>query len=317
MEYRRLGNTGISVSRLCFGTLTMGPLQRNLSIAKGVELFDRAFSYGVNFVDTAELYRTYPYVRGALSLKPDLVICTKSYAYDRRTAEDSFKLAVEQLGRDYIDIFLLHEQESEHTIRGHKEALMFLLEMKKKGYIGAVGLSTHYIACMEAALSYPELDVLFPLINNRGVGIADGGEDGTERMLSVIERAHEAGRGIIAMKPLGGGHLIRERAEALDFVLEKSCIDTIAIGMQSLFEVDYNCAVFSGKAPDVSAAEKSMGQSRTLLIQEWCEGCGRCVLRCKNGALSLNSGKATVNMEKCALCGYCAGACPQFFIKVI
>lgn len=50
------------------------------------------------------------------------------------------------------------------------------------------------------------------------------------------------------MKPLGGGHLIAEREAALDYILNlDDCIDTIAIGMQSVNEVEYNCRRFSGE----------------------------------------------------------------------
>ena len=314
MIYRKLGNTGRFVSRLCFGTLTMGPFQRDLSVPEGAALLERAFEHGVNFLDTAEIYETYPHVREAVRIKPDVIVCTKSYSYDAATAEASFKKAVEGIGREYIDVFLLHEQESAHTIRGHREAIEFFLKKKEEGLIGAVGLSTHYIRCMEAALSHPELDVLFPLINKKGVGIADGtpGE-----MLSVIERAHSDGRGIIAMKPLGGGHLIAEREEALDFILDIDSIDTIAIGMQSIDEVDYNCARFAGETPDPALAERLGRVRRRMLIQEWCQGCGTCVDACRNHAITMVDGIARIDYSKCATCGYCARACPQFNIKVI
>lgn len=315
MIRHRLGNTGIEVSKLCFGSLTMGPFQRDLTPAEGAELFERAFSHGVNFVDTAEIYGTYPHVREAVKLKPDLVVCSKSYAYDRAGAEASLKKALEGIGRDYIDVFLMHEQESEHTIRGHMEALEYYIEMKRRGYIRAVGLSTHYIACMDGAIKRAELDVLFPLINKKGFGIADGT---AEEMLKRIKTAHALGRGIIAMKPLGGGHLIGEREEALDYILGlDDCIDTIAIGMQSLNEVEYNCARFSGESPDAELSETLRRTKRRLLIQEWCEGCGVCVSACHNHALSISDGRAVVDTDKCALCSYCARVCPQFTIKVI
>lgn len=314
MIYAELGNTGISVSKLCFGSLTIGPFQRGLTPSQGAELFERAFSYGVNFIDTAEIYGTYPHVREAVRLKPDVVICSKSYAYDRRGAQESFAKAVKGIGRDYIDIFLLHEQESELTIKGHWEALEYYLEMKRRGYIGAVGLSTHYIRCMDGALKHPELSILFPLINKSGIGIADGSSDA---MLNRIRAAHGSGRGIIAMKPLGGGHLISQREAALDFILSLDCVDTIAIGMQSLAEVDYNCKRFMGQTPEPALLSKLDSVERRLLIQDWCEGCGRCVSACRNHALSLKDGRATVDHSKCALCGYCARACPQFTIKVI
>jgi aryl-alcohol dehydrogenase-like predicted oxidoreductase len=314
MIYRELGNTGKLVSRLCFGTLTMGPFQRDLSPKEGAALLERAFSHGVNFLDTAEIYETYPHVKEALLLKPDAVVCTKSYSYDSSTAEASFKKAVEGIGREYIDVFLLHEQESAHTIRGHREAIEYFLRRKEQGYIGAVGLSTHYIGCMEAALRYPELEVLFPLINKKGVGIADGTP---EEMLKVIGEARDMGRGIIAMKPLGGGHLIAEREEALDFILAQEKVDTIAIGMQSFDEVDYNCARFAGEEPDPVIAERLGTVRRRMLIQEWCQGCGTCVSACRNHAITMIDGIARIDYSLCATCGYCARACPQFNIKVI
>lgn len=315
MIYHQLGSSGIEVSKLCFGSLTMGPFQRDLTPVRGAELFERAFSLGVNFIDTAEIYGTYPHVREAVRLKKDVVVCSKSYAFDRQGAEASLRKALEGIGRDYIDVFLMHEQESEHTIRGHREALDYYLEMKRKGYIRAVGLSTHYIACMDGAIKRPELEVLFPLINKKGFGIADGTAD---EMLERIKTAHSLGRGIIAMKPLGGGHLIGEREEALDYILAlDDCIDTIAIGMQSINEVEYNCARFSGETPDPRLSEKLRQTKRRLLVQEWCEGCGVCMDACHNHALSIQNGRAVVDTDKCALCSYCARVCPQFTIKII
>lgn len=314
MQYRQLGNTGITVSRLCFGTLTMGPLQRDLPLHQGAELVELAFSYGVNFLDTAEIYGTYPYVKEALRIKPDAVVCTKAYSYDTKTAERSFHAAVEGIGREYIDLFLLHEQESAHTLRGHREAIEYFLEKKRQGLIGAVGVSTHYIACVEAAARHPELDVVFPLINKAGVGIADGS---AEEMLLAIRAAREAGKGIFAMKPLGGGHLIPERQAALQYILSLPEIDSVAMGMQTPDEVRYNTAVFSGETPDEETAARVDAQPRRLLIHDWCEGCGACVNTCRNHALSLADGRARVDAGKCALCGYCARVCPQFCIKVV
>ena len=59
-----LGNTSIKVSRMCFGSLTIGPLQRNLPLAEGSSLIRTALEAGVNFIDTAQLYRNYSYIRG-------------------------------------------------------------------------------------------------------------------------------------------------------------------------------------------------------------------------------------------------------------
>ncbi len=314
MKHVVLGSTGITVSRLCFGTLTMGPLQRNLPLSQGVGLLESAFSFGVNFLDTAEIYGTYPYVKEALRIKPDAVVCTKSYSYDTVTAEKSFRAAAEGIGREYIDIFLLHEQESKHTVRGHWEAIEYFLKRKQQGYIGALGLSTHHVAGVAGANKYPELQVVFPLINKTGIGIADGT---SEQMLHEIRRAYALGKGVFAMKPLGGGHLIHKRREALQYVMGEPSIQAVAVGMQSEAEVKYNCTLFSGMEPPQDSAQDIDRQPRQLLIQDWCEGCGACVRRCKNHALALVDGKAKADASRCALCGYCAAVCPQFCIKVI
>jgi len=111
LEYRKLGKTGIKVSRLCFGGLTVGPLQANLPLEEGAEVMRQAFDRGVNFIDTAELYRTYPYI--ALAIKKsqkDIVVSSKTYAYDRAGAQKSVEKARKELDRDVIDIFMLHEQ---------------------------------------------------------------------------------------------------------------------------------------------------------------------------------------------------------------
>ncbi len=130
----------------------------------------------MNFIDTAELYETYAHIREALKTIPrdKLIIATKSYAWSRETAEESFLKACNELGTDYIDLFMLHEQESEHTLRGHADALAYFLERKEKGDIRAVGLSTHYVAGVKAANKTPEIQVVHPILNKMGLGIQDG-----------------------------------------------------------------------------------------------------------------------------------------------
>lgn len=146
MEYRVLGNTRIKVSRMCFGSLTIGPLQRNLSISEGSRLILQALEVGVNFIDTAQLYRNYGYIRQALrGWREEVVIATKSYAYTAEMMKNALEEARRELDLDLIPIFMLHEQESEHTIRGHWPALEYLLKAREQGKVRAVGISTHYV----------------------------------------------------------------------------------------------------------------------------------------------------------------------------
>ena len=316
MEKRKLGSTNIEVSRLCFGSLTMSPLQANQSPEEGGDLLLYAFEKGVNFVDTAELYGTYKHVAHALKNwdRSKVVIATKSYAYSGKMAENSLKKALREMDTDYVDIFLLHEQESEHTIRGHYEALEYYLKMKEKGYIRNVGLSTHAVAAVKGSLKYEEIEIVHPLINMNGLGIQGGT---AEDMLSVIGEAHNSGKGIYAMKPLGGGNLLKNFQQCFDFVLNSPVLDSIAVGMQSREEIDVNVAIFEGKEINKSSLDKIKARKRKLLISEWCRGCGICIEHCGQNALKMVNNKAVVDHDKCILCGYCSKYCPNFCIKVI
>ncbi len=315
MQYRLLGKTGILVSRLCFGALTIGPLQANLPVREGAAILRRALERGVNFIDTAELYETYPYIREALrGFSGDVVICSKCYAYTRQGMRQSVEKALTELARDYIDIFMLHEQESGLTIKGHWEAYEYLLEAKEKGLIRAAGISTHYVAGVLAAAAVPEIDVIFPLINYAGIGIADGTR---EDMLAAIRQAAGAGKGIYAMKALGGGNLLSQVEEAFDFILAIPEIDSVAVGMSTLDEVAYNTLLFSGEEIPEAIKSAVRGRIRRLHIDDWCRGCGLCVERCRAGALAVRDGKAVADKELCVLCGYCAAVCPDFCIKVV
>lgn len=312
MEYRVLGNTSIKVSRMCFGSLTIGPLQRNLSISEGSRLILQALEAGVNFIDTAQLYRNYGYIRQALrSWREEVVIATKSYAYTAEMMQNALEEARRELELDQIPIFMLHEQESEHTIRGHWPALEYLLKAREQGKVKAVGISTHHVQGVEGACKYPEIEVISPLINLTGIGIQGGSRD---HMLAAVKKAKALGKGIYAMKPLGGGHLISRQQAAFQFVLEQEDLDAIAVGMKSEQELRRNLAYFNGESVGDDPVEYN---ERKLHIDEWCLVCGRCVSACPSRALTETPNEIVVDQSKCVFCGYCGAVCPEFAIKVI
>ena len=315
MDYRILGNSKLKVSRLCFGSLTIGPLQANLSLEEGTSVIKAAFDMGVNFIDTAELYETYDYIRKAIiGRRENIIISTKCYAYTREGAEKSLKKALGELDTDYIDIFSLHEQESEYTLKGHQEAMEYFVRAKEKGYIRSFGISTHAIAAVKASLKYKEIEVLHPILNKRGLGIIDGN---INEMLDAVDEAYKAGKGIFSMKPLGGGNMIKDSVECFDFVLSNSSLHSIAVGMQSIDEVINNVMVFEGKQVPDDISSQLKDKKRRLLIDSWCSGCGSCSKKCAQKAITVENGKAVVNPEKCVLCGYCSAYCPDFCIKVV
>ena len=311
MQMRKLGRSGLTVSHLCYGTLTMSPLQKDLSPENGARLLIHAYERGVRFLDTADLYATYPHIRLALREAPDYVISTKAYCWDAPTAAAALERAFKGIGRDHVDLFMLHEQESLYTLRGHEEALVYLQKQKERGHIGAVGVSTHFSACVRAATRFPMIDVIHPLINRAGIGIQDGTREDMER---AIQSARDFGIGIFAMKPLGGGHLISDNRAALQYAIENPLLDSVAMGMQTTQEIDANVAAFEG---DFSLMESLRHRPRHVMVHDWCEGCGRCAERCRQHAIEVVDGRARVDSSRCVFCGYCARACPQFCIKVV
>ena len=314
MLYSKLGNSGIEVSKLCFGALVIGPLQSALTVDEGAAVILEALKLGVNFIDTAELYGTYPHIKKAVSMwgsKP--VISSKSYAYSLETAKQSLELARKSLDMDVIDIFMLHEQESQLTLRGHREALEYYLSEKQKGRLRAVGVSTHNIEVVEACSEMPYIDVIHPIVNRTGIGIGDGSIDS---MLRAVEKAYGKGKGIYSMKSLGGGNLLNSFGESMRFVLDLPFIHSVAVGMQSIEEVAMNVSVFEGGDIPRELLDSIKRKGKKLHIDYWCSACGKCVSRCGQGALSLEDGKARVDEGKCVLCGYCGSVCPQFAIKI-
>ena len=311
----------VSVTKLCIGSLTVSPMQAALPTERAASVLAYAFDRGITFTDTAQYYENYHIIRRALELcrAPERVaISTKTYAYSRELAVKAVEEARQKLDRDVIDIFMLHEQESYETLRGHMEALDYLFECKRRGIIKAVGASMHHIAAVDGVVTLAKrgikLDVIHPIFNKAGIGIADGTRD---EMARAIAEAHSLGIGVFGMKSLAGGHLFSSAKESFDFVLDSPFIDAVAVGMQSESEVDADISYFEERVFPPEAASALSKKKRRLLIEDYCEGCGACVERCPQDALSIVDGQSRPDVSKCVLCGYCVRVCPMFAIKVI
>jgi len=293
----------------------MGPLQARLDVKKGAGLIRLALDRGVNFLDTAEDYRTYPYIREAIGRhNTSVVIASRCYAYTARAMQASLERALRETGRETIDLFGLHEQESSKTLRGHWDAIEYLRKAKDQGKVRAVYVSTHFICVVRAVQALPEIDAVFPLLNMSGTGIRDGSRDD---MISAINQAHLAGKGVWAMKPLAGGHLSGRSRAALAFVRDIEDIDSVAVGASSAAEIEFNAMVLSGETPPEALEKEIASSGRRVVIEPWCRGCGKCVSACRSGALSVAGGRARVDQSRCILCSYCAAACEEFCIKVM
>jgi ferredoxin len=312
-----LGKTGIEVTEFCFGTLVLGHLQANLSPEKGAPALRRALELGVNFIDTAKGYKTYPHTCLGIEGFSDVVIASKSTAAASSDMREDVETCLRELGRETVDIFHLHLIKSLADMREREGALDALVRCREAGKIRVVGLSAHGPDGVLAALAYDEIEVVFPVMNRRGLGIIGGTH---EEMLSAIRRARARGIGLYDMKPLGGGHLIDDIPGAVGYVRGLGLFDSIAVGIKTPEEAEIMVGVFEND-PEANARALAVGKNRAgekrLIVYDFCKRCGECVDACAQGALSLGEKKAQVDPDLCILCGYCAAACPNFVIRVV
>ncbi len=311
MKYNKLGKTGLMVSEIGFGVLTVGNTQLNLSIEEGAELIRYAMDRGMNFLDTAQYYETYPYIREALKgTGHEPVIVSKCLDATYADMEYAIEEARRKLDRDVIEIFLMHEVRHGSDLRDRDGAWECLNDYKEKGIIQAIGISTHHVDVAEKACDIPELDVLFPLINYAGLGIRKGSGPGTpEEMAKAIRRASENGKGVFAMKAFGGGNLTGTYQKSLDYVRNLPGVDSMMIGFGKKKEIDDIFDYAEGRmAPDY---QPDISFKKIHIDQGDCEGCGACIDRCPNKAIYFNSsGLADIHTDICLTCGYCAPKCP-------
>ncbi|MCL1982744.1 MAG: aldo/keto reductase [Clostridiales bacterium] len=311
MIKNKLGNTGLLVTPAGFGVLTVGKTQLNYSVGKGAALVRYALERGINFLDTAQYYETYPYIKEALK---GTSFCPVISSKCLHSSYSDMKYAVEEakagMDRDVIDIFLLHEVRSASDFARRAGAWEYLLEAKAKGTVKAVGLSTHHVDVAAMCAGVKEVDVVFPLINFKSLGVRDGNAAGTkEGMAAAIKMNADAGKGVFAMKVFGGGNLTGEYMAALDYATGLFGVSSVMVGFGHRHEVDRIIEYFEGTidrgyVPDI--------RDKKIRVDPGdCEGCGSCVDRCPNRALSLGSnGVCKVDHSLCITCGYCAPACP-------
>lgn len=311
MKKVNLGKTEIKVSIAGFGVLPMGPSQLALPVKEGAAIIRHALDHGINFLDTAQYYQTYPYIREALADGgyEDIVICSKSLAEDYDGMMHAIKEAAVELDREQIDIFLMHEVRSGQLSR-RAGALQALQDARRRGLVRAIGLSTHHVDVVQAAAALEEIDIIFPLINYAGLGIRSGDRFASaDEMLDAIKACHDAGKGVFSMKAFGGGALTANYQQALDYVFGQPCIDSVMIGFGKISDVDDLLSYLDGTmAPDYNP---DVSEKKVHINQEDCEGCGACKNACPAGAIYWgDNGLATVDHDKCLTCGYCSPVCP-------
>ena len=312
MEYRILGNTGIRVSAVCFGVLTIRPLQANLNIQDGAEVVFLCPGKRYQFLTRRELRHLALHKR---SIGHQQTIQTGHFEVLRLHLagnEGECGKGPDEMGLAAVDIFMLHEQEDEKTLEGHRGPWSTWSRPSSRGQSEPWACRPTGFGLWLAA-DHPAIEVIHPLINQAGIGIMDGTPT---TMAAAIQYARLRGKGLYAMKALGGGNLVNRAYQALHYVRSIPGLASVAIGMRSKDEVDLNIAWLKG-VRDAELESRVSRTKRRLHIESWCTGCGSCAEVCRYQALSVQQGRTVVAQGRCVLCGYCAAYCPDFCIKIV
>jgi aryl-alcohol dehydrogenase-like predicted oxidoreductase len=218
MEYTHLGRTGLSVSRLCLGTMNFGPVTTE---EDSFTIMDRAHEHGINFFDTANVYGwkrgegVTEQIIGRWFAQGDgrrerTVIATKLYgdmgdwpndsklsALNIRRACDA---SLRRLQTDHIDLYQMHHVDRETPWDEIWEAMQVLRDQGKILYVGSSNFAGWHIAkAQEAAKSRGFLG----LVSEQSIyNLLTRSVE-----LEVLPAAADYGLGVIPWSPLHGGLL--------------------------------------------------------------------------------------------------------------
>ncbi len=164
MQYRRFGQTGLNVSRLCLGTMTFG-LQTEEDVSRLI--LDKAADSGINFIDTADVYplgggethagRTEEIVgRWLKGRREHFILATKAVGKvgpspwdqgaSRKHLLDAIDNSLRRLGTDYVDLYQLHSDDANTPLDETLEALDTIVRAGKARYIGVSNFLAYRLA---------------------------------------------------------------------------------------------------------------------------------------------------------------------------
>jgi aryl-alcohol dehydrogenase-like predicted oxidoreductase len=230
MQYTHLGRTGLTVSRLCLGTMNFGPLT---SPPDAHAIMDCAHELGINFFDTANRYGSPAGPPGQVGRSPDAhigwteeilgdwfasgggrrqrtVLATKVYGamgewpnegqlsalHIRRACDESLR----RLQTDYIDLYQMHHVDRNTPWDEIWQAMEVLITQGKIIYVGSSNFAGWHIAAANTAAASRGL---LGLVSEQSIYNLM-----TRQIeLEVLPAAREYGVGVIAWSPLEGGLL--------------------------------------------------------------------------------------------------------------
>lgn len=208
MRYRKLGDTGLWVSEVSFGTIPILqgnipvlPRYYNLKEEEALSVMDYAFSLGCNLFDTAIVpeYGDAEIKLGKFAScigRENIIISDKARFFDGNAMYQAVLDSCENLGT-YADLYFVHQVDDEHREEVFKKggALDALTELKGEGKIRFAGVASHYYDILLQGASDPRVDVLQGSGNLLERGMLDRiGKEKTFRKKGVfINKVYAAG----------------------------------------------------------------------------------------------------------------------------
>lgn len=264
---RQLGKTGLKATVIGFGGI---PIQQ-VSVPEAVKVVRCAVELGINFIDTARAYSDSETKIGiALEKARDkCILATKSTAKSRVEMEQSITTSLKELRTNYIDIYQCHNIQNEvmlDQILAPDGAISALKEVKKKGLIGHIGITSHSVSLLISAIEQSDVfeTILVPFNYVE-----------TDLLDKLLPMANEREIAIIAMKPLGGGAFADNPRMALKYVLDQP-VSVALVGMETIAEVEEDVRISKRLGKLTPFEKKKIAQLGLELDKNFCRRCGYC-----------------------------------------
>jgi len=227
MDYVKLGNTGLDVSRLCLGCMGFGVAERwihpwVIDEEHSRSIIKKALELGINFFDTANVYSdgtSEEIVGRALkdyANRDEIVLATKVHfrmhqgpngaGLSRKAIMSEIDKSLKRLGTDYVDLYQIHRWDYNTPIEETMEALHDVVKAGKARYIGA---SAMYAWQFLKALHVAETNGWTRFVSMQNHLNLIYREE--EREMLPLCKAEKIG--VIPYSPLASGRLTRDAAE--------------------------------------------------------------------------------------------------------
>lgn len=250
-DWVELGNSGVKVTRLAFGTGTFaGKIQRGLGQAEFTRLVRYAYDRGIRFFESADSYaEMHEMLAEALKGIPrdTYRLMTKMRSRGTETPQQTIDRFRKEMNSEYFDIALIHCVRTPDWPETFKPLRDSLSEIKDKKVILSHGASCHGLLPLRAFAGNTNwLDVALLRVNHDGtkmdsLKMTDTDDKGdVPEVVSHISKIRQGGTGILGMKLIGEGQFKtpEQRDASIKFVMKLGTVDAVTIGYKSTAEID-------------------------------------------------------------------------------